>query len=95
MEESFFVEGTLSCKLVLGDLFEASEAALAHGCNCQGSMGAGIAVEFKHGDRGRGMKLAPGPRIGAGLGGLDWDQVRSLIETEFEHRPGTVTVYEA
>jgi O-acetyl-ADP-ribose deacetylase (regulator of RNase III) len=32
-----------------GDLFAniVSAEAFAHGCNCQGSMGAGIAVEFK------------------------------------------------
>ncbi len=34
---------------VAGDLFanEYGAHALAHGCNCQGSMGAGIAVEFR------------------------------------------------
>ncbi len=32
----------------LGDLFEQPDAgALAHGCNCAGAMGAGIAVQFK------------------------------------------------
>jgi O-acetyl-ADP-ribose deacetylase (regulator of RNase III) len=32
----------------IGDLFEdASLPALAHGCNCAGSMGRGIAVEFR------------------------------------------------
>jgi len=30
-----------------GDLFDASVPALAHGCNCAGSMGRGIAVEFR------------------------------------------------
>lgn len=33
-----------------GDLFQAAEGdadALAHGCNCAGAMGRGIAVEFK------------------------------------------------
>jgi O-acetyl-ADP-ribose deacetylase (regulator of RNase III) len=34
---------------VSGDLFENTHSAqaLAHGCNCQGSMGAGIAVGFR------------------------------------------------
>ena len=34
---------------VLGDLFdnEFGAEAIAHGCNCQGIMGAGIALEFK------------------------------------------------
>jgi len=30
-----------------GDLFESNIRALAHGCNCAGAMGKGIAVEFK------------------------------------------------
>jgi O-acetyl-ADP-ribose deacetylase (regulator of RNase III) len=34
---------------ISGDLFvnRFNAKALAHGCNCQGSMGAGIAVDFK------------------------------------------------
>ena len=32
---------------VAGDLFLSGAQALAHGCNCRGRMGAGIAVEFK------------------------------------------------
>ncbi len=34
---------------VTGDLFaeEHAAGALAHGCNCQGSMGAGVAVGFR------------------------------------------------
>lgn len=30
-----------------GDLFSSDADALAHGCNCQGVMGAGIAVQFR------------------------------------------------
>lgn len=30
-----------------GDLFTSDADALAHGCNCQGVMGAGIAVQFR------------------------------------------------
>ena len=30
-----------------GDLFRSSAQTLAHGCNCKGKMGAGIAQEFK------------------------------------------------
>src|SRR4051794_18530759 len=30
-----------------GDLFRAKLEGLAHGCNCAGAMGAGIATEFK------------------------------------------------
>lgn len=36
-----------------GDLFTSDAEVLAHGCNCQGVMGAGIAKEFK--DRYPGM----------------------------------------
>jgi len=32
---------------VFGDLFSSDAQALAHGCNCLGVMGAGIAAEFK------------------------------------------------
>ena len=32
---------------VEGDLFDSSEAALGHGCNCAGAMGRGIATEFR------------------------------------------------
>jgi O-acetyl-ADP-ribose deacetylase (regulator of RNase III) len=124
-----------------GDLFAAKGIhAWAHGCNCAGSMGAGIAVEFKRrfprmfeeyqarcsdgrfglGDVfvwsegettvynlgtqehwrkkaqlaalakavGRMVSLAEKggverialPRIGAGLGGLDWPKVRGVLE---------------
>jgi len=30
-----------------GDLFEASEPVFAHGCNCAGAMGRGIAKQFR------------------------------------------------
>jgi O-acetyl-ADP-ribose deacetylase (regulator of RNase III) len=30
-----------------GDLFKARAPALAHGCNCAGAMGKGIALEFR------------------------------------------------
>src|SRR5579883_3329686 len=38
-------------EFVKGDLFvnRFHAQALAHGCNCQGSMGAGIATGFRHG----------------------------------------------
>jgi O-acetyl-ADP-ribose deacetylase (regulator of RNase III) len=128
-------------ELVKGDLFAASPRALAHGCNCAGAMGKGIAVEFKRrwpkmyeeyhalceagrfqlGDvfawsdgavvifnlatrksfrgkvRGdldaiaraaarmlsiaeeRGIAEIGMPKIGAGLGGLDWEDVRAVL----------------
>ncbi len=39
----------MAIQFVSGDLFKNrfSVDALAHGCNCQGSMGAGIATSFK------------------------------------------------
>lgn len=124
-----------------GDLFAQPDlTALAHGCNCAGAMGAGIAVEFKRrhpamyaaykslctekkfrpGDvftwkegaltvfnlgteehwrkgatldaieqsvaamareaEGRGITKVGIPRIGAGYGGLKWEDVRAVIE---------------
>ncbi len=128
-------------EFVQGDLFEiAGVSALAHGCNCAGAMGKGIAIEFRRrwpamfeeyrrlckshefrlGDvfvweqngitifnlgtqRSWKSKAEPAaierglsetiriaeqkkihvialPRIGAGLGGLDWSMVKRLIE---------------
>jgi O-acetyl-ADP-ribose deacetylase (regulator of RNase III) len=123
-----------------GDLFEASAQALAHGCNCAGAMGKGIAVEFRkrwpdmydrYRELCRNRKFNPGnlfvwttedliiynlgtqrtwrtkaspeaialavqrmvdharkhdigsiamPKIGAGLGGLDWREVRIILD---------------
>ena len=37
----------MAADFVTGDLFAADLPALAHGCNCKGSMGAGIAREFR------------------------------------------------
>ena len=34
-------------KFVIGDLTEATEKVIAHGCNCQGAMGAGVAKAIK------------------------------------------------
>jgi O-acetyl-ADP-ribose deacetylase (regulator of RNase III) len=41
--------GIMAIQALAGDLFENAyhAQALAHGCNCQGSMGAGIAVGFR------------------------------------------------
>jgi O-acetyl-ADP-ribose deacetylase (regulator of RNase III) len=65
---------------VSGDLFdnEHNARALAQGCNCQGSMGAGIAMR----------------RIGAGYGGLSWKKVRAIVESTFGDWSGTLIVYE-
>ena len=131
----------MSAVFVSGDLFKhAGLDGLAHGCNCAGAMGKGIAVEFKkrfpkmydeyvrrcgagsfkpgdvfvwregdltvfnlgteahwrtgatleaveasvramvqHADE-HGVGRVGLPRIGAGLGGLDWRQVRAMLE---------------
>ncbi len=36
----------MSCTEITGDLFSAGTQAIAHGVNCKGLMGAGIAAEF-------------------------------------------------
>ena len=132
----------MSLTEIRGDLFAVPGLdALAHGVNCAGKMGAGIAVEFKRrwpamftayrvaclegrlvpgtvfaeradgrwiynlatqdkpGSRARlewvqatlgamaararwqhGVRRIGMPRIGCGLGGLSWDDVRPLVE---------------
>jgi O-acetyl-ADP-ribose deacetylase (regulator of RNase III) len=138
-----------------GDLFARSDIrAWAHGCNCAGAMGAGIAVEFKRrfprmfteyklrcadgrfglGDVfvwnegeltiynlgtqehwrkkaqlpalskavGRMVSLAEKsgidrvalPRIGAGLGGLDWPKVRAVLTDAGSASPVELVVFE-
>ncbi len=144
---------------VRGDLFaDPSLDALAHGCNCAGVMGAGIAVEFKRrfpamfykykdlckrdkfhvGDvfcwqsdmplleptifslgtqthwttkasspgltkalcmmismaENLSIKRVGLPRIGAGLGGLDWPTVRAKFEHLGQHTPVELVVFE-
>jgi len=140
---------------VKGDLFETPGIrAYAHGCNCAGAMGAGIAVAFKKrwprmfeeyavrcadgrfrlGDvfvwnegevvvynlatqehwktkaRLPALKVAAKkmvelaaavgveriglPRIGAGLGGLEWGRVKSLLGEIGEQTPVTLVVFE-
>jgi O-acetyl-ADP-ribose deacetylase (regulator of RNase III) len=136
----------VNVRYVTGDLFEQRTEALAHGVNCVGAMGRGIAVEFKrrwpamyreyfqrcadgrlvpgtvfaydlppvdgrpwltvfnlgtqaswrtpallpaiessvaemlHLARDHGLGSVAMPRIGCGLGGLAWDDVRRLVE---------------
>jgi len=148
-------------QFIAGDLFvnRLGAEAFAHGCNCQGSMGAGIATGFSNrypemyfedqsrcksrprlfnpGDvffwrstgqqsvfnlatqehyRGRQPASIPAvrqslvrmreiadieniksiamPRIGAGLGGLDWNDVKSVIHDIFYEWDGRLIVYE-
>ena len=135
-----------------GDVFAGPEPALAHGCNCAGAMGRGIALEFRTrwpdmyeeyrqrcklgtfnpGDifvwtasdrlvfnlgtqrswrtkaspqaiaestakmveysNRQGIRAIAMPRIGAGLGGLDWGQVRTMLDEVVPHDV-LVTVY--
>lgn len=138
-----------------GDLFAADDLpGLAHGCNCAGAMGAGIAVEFKRrwpdmyeayrrlcaegrfqpGDvfvweapdrvvfnlgtqrtwrtkatleaieaslrrtlelaAEKGVARIGVPRIGAGLGGLPWADVRAVLERVAADAPTTLVVFE-
>jgi O-acetyl-ADP-ribose deacetylase (regulator of RNase III) len=143
-------------ELLRGDLFAADLPALAHGCNCAGVMGRGIAVEFKRrwpamyaeyhrlckqgrfqpgdvfvwsddektifnlatqrGFRGRvraelgaietalakmieiaGERHIPAigmPRIGAGLGGLPWEEVHAVIARVGAASPVRLLVFE-
>ena len=139
----------------VGDLFEATDLpALAHGCNCAGSMGKGIAAEFRRrwpdmyeayrarckegrfrpGDvftwdadgktifnlatqrsprpsarleyiddslrkaitiaEARRIRTVGMPRMGAGLGGLNWSDVKGVIEAIAGDTPIALVVYE-
>jgi len=150
---------TTTIKYVSGDIFvnRYGAQALAHGCNCRGAMGAGIAKSFReyypnmyeeyrrrcktkprefnlgdsffwkavdkpsvfnlgimddwqHSARYDAIELAlemmkqqadeesiqsiAMPRIGAGLGGLSWKKICSIVECVFNDWPGTLYVYE-
>ncbi|WP_432533677.1 macro domain-containing protein [Kineococcus arenarius] len=136
-----------------GDLFELGLPALAHGCNCRGSMAGGIALQFQArwpdmarayrerclagdfqlGDvmpwetteglvvynlatqvetgadarleaidttvraalvdaERRGMDRLGVPRIGAGIGGLDWADVREVLHRAGDESPVELVV---
>lgn len=140
---------------VKGDLFEDARLdAIAHGCNCAGAMGKGIALEFRRrfpemyaeykercargqfglggvfswkGERvtvfnlgtqstwrtkavlnaiktaletmvqlakETGIRRIGVPRIGAGLGGLPWQDVRSVLVAVGESTPVELVVFE-
>jgi len=151
---------TMTVRHVSGDLFanRCNAQALAHGCNCQGAMGAGVAKGFrerypemyeeyrrrckakprqfnpgesflwKENDRPcvfnlatqedyryrratceaighaletmkrqadeNGIRSIAMPRIGAGYGGLSWNQVHPIVGRIFSDWPGTLYVYE-
>ena len=62
-----------------GDLFDLALPALAHGCHCSGSMAGSIAVFFG--------------ALGAGVGGLSWPEVESVLaEAAAETRVTLVVV---
>jgi O-acetyl-ADP-ribose deacetylase (regulator of RNase III) len=150
----------MSVEYVSGDLFvnRYKAQAFAHGCNCQGAMGAGVAKGFherypkmyeeyrrlckagprqfnpgdsflwkqagrpcvfnlgtqedyrhrrasceaiekaletmKHQADETGIRSIAMPKIGAGLGGLSWDEVRPVVERAFAEWTGTLYVYE-
>ena len=138
---------------VKGDLFLSDVQTIAHGVNCKGRMGAGIAVQFKskypemykkyrnlchknilrpggvyleketipwvlnlatQADLGgarieyiadcfkwiaenyenEGIKSLAMPRIGAGLGRLDWDDVKTMIYEFLDPLPVKIIIYE-
>jgi O-acetyl-ADP-ribose deacetylase (regulator of RNase III) len=142
-------------EFVKGDLLASPKlAAIAHGCNCAGAMGKGIAMEmrnrwprmydeyrsrcheqqFKLGDvfvweeggttifnlgtqrswktraelpaikqsldtmlrlaEQRGIKKIGLPKIGAGLGGLNWAKVKGLLHEIGNHSPICLIVFE-
>lgn len=151
----------MAVQYISGDLFinRYKAQALAHGCNCQGVMGAGVAVEFRkrypamYEEYHRRCKAKPRlfnpgevmfwksetsphvfnlatqedtlmrratypalekaltlmqqiadqeaitsiamPRIGAGLGRLDWNKVHPILTNSFENWSGILYVYEA
>jgi len=139
---------------VTGDLLESDEQAIAHGCNCQGFMGGGIAAqvaqrwpdldaeyrrqcqagEFKLGSffawktpdgrivynlatqeapgadarltsvaesvsrmledaAARGVGNVAMPRIGSGVGGLEWSDVKSLLVELAAKSSTSITIY--
>ena len=143
----------MTVRYVRGDLFYSRAQTLAHGVNCRGRMGAGIALEFRrrypvmfkeYQQRCKDGRLRPGeyflwrsaedwilnlatqdtlggatldivrralealaahyeaegitsvamPRIGAGLGGLEWHEVKALINDVLSDLPLDVVVYE-
>lgn len=142
-------------KFVKGDMFQTSKLkSFAHGCNCAGAMGKGVAVEFKsnwpnmyssYKERCKSGLFNPGdvftwvegdntifnlgtqktwrtkatldaiktaltsmleiaeakgvnniglPRIGAGLGGLTWEEVKELIKNVAETSSINLIVFE-
>ena len=143
----------MSVQFLRGDIFRSRAQTIAHGCNCRGRMGAGIAREFKrryprmfkeYKRRCHGGLFVPGghylhkesspwvlnlatqdavggaqiefvehclsefteyyeeegitslamPRIAAGLGGLDWKEVKALIDEILSRVSIPVFVYE-
>lgn len=145
----------MSVQFVKGDMFQTPQLkAFAHGCNCAGAMGKGVAVDFKNnwpemylsykekckmnlfnlGDvftweesgltifnlgtqknwrtkatlesitkslasmisiaESKGIKHIGIPRIGAGLGGLIWEDVKAIINKEAQNSQVTLIVFE-
>ena len=86
---------------VVGDLLGSDEKFVAHGCNTQGVMGAGIAgliaqrypeVERSYRNlfewcRTMNVERVAIPRIGCGIGGLDWNSVEWVIRGIYDWVP--------
>jgi O-acetyl-ADP-ribose deacetylase (regulator of RNase III) len=67
-----------------GDLFASGLPAIAHGVNCRGVMGAGIA--------GYQVKDIGLPMIGCGIGGLRENDLAAAL-APYENAPVNLTIF--
>ena len=84
------------------DLLKADTDALVNTVNCVGVMGKGIALQFKEGlvdlkEKIKTLKIKSIaiPPLGAGLGGLNWPEVKDLIVNQLSDLDGVkIAIYE-
>ena len=86
--------GTMVITELRGDLFEVGLAALAHGCNCAGSMRAGIAKEFRRRWPAMYSQYRARCRTGAFLPGdvLVWPGSPVIYNLAVQLRPGPLAM---
>ncbi len=70
-------------ELTQGNILKADAEALVNTVNCVGFMGKGIVAEVRR----LGIRSIAVPPLGCGLGGLDWNKVRPMIEQAFAQLP--------